>query len=108
MPLNYMSPQNGRFYQENGTTVNLADLNVASMGGLGFEFVSDTSAHTPTSGNVFVAVQIVNDTVFSAIAGTGITGNTFTGNTISAGTIIFGRFTSITLTSGKAIAYKGV
>jgi hypothetical protein len=72
----------------------------------GFEFITDTQAH---AGN-FVKLQIITTTViaaYTALANAPVTGNTLTGVSIPAGTIIGGRFSSITLTSGSLIAYKG-
>lgn len=106
--INNYTPQNGRFLKEDSTTVNMAEYTASSMGGNGFEFISDTLAHTPPSGQVFVALQVIADATISAYTYTGVTGNTFTGNLIPAGIVVFGRFTSVTLTSGKVIAYKGV
>ena len=68
-----------------------------------FEFVSNTAAHTGD----FIGLQTIEPTVFSAIL-PAPTGNTFTGETIPANTMIMGKFTSVTLTSGALIAYKGV
>lgn len=80
-----------------------------TMGYIGFEFISDTAAHVVATGETFVALQLVSDTVFAALnSNVAHTGNTFTGVTISAGTIIVGRFSSVTLTSGSLIAYKGI
>jgi len=39
--------------------------------------------------------------------GAKITGNNFTGELLPAGFILYGRYTSVTLTNGKVIAYKG-
>ena len=106
--INYYAPKSGRILREDSTTMNQADYAVNAMGGNGFEFISDTVAHTPPTGQVFVALQVIADAVISAYTYTGVSGNTFTGNTIPSGTVVFGRFTSVTLTSGKVIAYKGV
>lgn len=100
--------QNGRILRENDTTINQADYAVNAMGGNGFEYISDTLAHTPPTGQVFVSIQVVTDAIFSAFTFTSVTGNTFTGAVIPAGTVVFGRFTSIRLSSGRVIAYKGV
>jgi hypothetical protein len=87
--------------------INSIDENNAGYNG--FEFISDTAAHTPSLGQVFTALQLVTDTVFATLTcDVTRTGNTFTGVTISAGTIIYGRFHSVTLTSGSLIAYKGI
>jgi hypothetical protein len=108
MGIENMSPGNGRFYKEDGTTINIADLLANGAGGA-FEFISDTEAHAPPSGQVFVALQLITDTVFADLSSeVVITGNTFTGASIPAGTIIYGRFNSVTLTSGSLIAYKGI
>lgn len=77
------------------------------LGENNFNYIGDTSAHIPGTGYVFVALQVISDTVFAAIL-PAPEGTTFTGVAISSGTTIFGKFTSITLTSGKVIAYKGV
>ena len=39
--------------------------------------------------------------------GAEITGSEFTGELLPAGFILYGRYTSVTLASGKVIAYKG-
>lgn len=73
----------------------------------GFEYISDTAAHT---GN-FIAIQVLTDAVVaSAIAtpGAPVTGNNFAAVSLPAGAVIYGKFSSITLTSGTVIAYKGV
>jgi|TARA_E500000305_G_C3857008_1_gene158825 hypothetical protein len=87
----------------------------ASMGQAGAKFISDTSVHTPSSGN-FVAIQCIEDTVFNALTpldttnGYGVgsyNGNTMASETIPAGVTIYGRWTTIDLTSGAVIAYIG-
>ena len=84
----------------------------ASMGQAGAKFISDTAVHTGT----FVAIQCLEDTVFNALTpddttnGYGVgsyNGNTMASETISAGTTIYGRWTTIDLTSGLVIAYIG-
>jgi hypothetical protein len=53
---------------------------------------------------------MVSDTVLAALVSdttSPITG-TITGITFGAGTIIYGKFTSVTLTSGSLIAYMGL
>lgn len=79
------------------------DIMEETMGKNGFEFISDTLAHSGS----FCAIQIVADTVFTALS-PAPTGNTFTGVSMPTGTIIYGLFTTVTLTSGKVIAYKAV
>lgn len=97
----------GRRYGEQGTPINVADIAKAQMGGFGMHFISDTVAHVPGAGYVFVALQAIEDMVLAAFA-PAAEGNTFTGVTIPAGQMILGRFTSVTLTSGKVMAYKGI
>lgn len=83
---------------------NLLNIMVGSYGA---NYIGDTQAHTPETGYVFCALQVLADAVISAYS-PAFDGNTFTGVTIPAGTIIYGRFTTITLTSGKVLAYKGL
>lgn len=73
----------------------------------GQEVIDDTNAHT----GVFYALQVVTATAVSAM--TWADGyNVNTGKdwsdvgTIPAGTLLKGQFTSITLSSGTAIAYR--
>jgi hypothetical protein len=87
----------------------MRDLIENSMGQSGFDFINDTAAHACASGYVYDAVQMVTDTVLAAYSTEPtIGGNTFTAVSIPQGTIIYGRFTSLTLTSGSCIAYKGI
>ena len=97
----------GRIENEDHTITNLGEVLNASLGQRGAEFISDTAAHTPATGKVFAALQIIDDALLSAYA-PAFSGNTFTGVQLVAGTVIYGRFTSITLTSGKILAYLGV
>lgn len=83
------------------------DIMENSMGYNGFEYINDTVVHTQGLNNFFSSIQVVSDAVFSSIL-PAPTGNTFTGEVIPTGTIIYGNFSSITLTSGKVIAYKGI
>ena len=84
----------------------------ASMGQAGAKFISDQAVHTGS----FVAIQCLEDTVFNALTpldtinGYGVgsyNGNTMASETITAGTTIYGRWTTIDLTSGLIIAYIG-
>tara|TARA_R110000796_G_scaffold126846_1_gene241903 strand:+ start:2479 stop:2778 length:300 start_codon:yes stop_codon:yes gene_type:complete len=84
----------------------------ASMGQAGAKFISDEAVHT----GKFVAIQCLEDTVFNALTpddttnGYGVgsyNGNTMASEIISAGTTIYGRWTTIDLTSGLVIAYIG-
>ena len=68
----------------------------------GFEFVSDTAAHTGR----FSMIYFKEDTVISAITVQNVTGNSLAGETFVADTKLSGIVTSITLTSGACLAYR--
>ena len=94
----------------NKYTVNESS-NVA-LGQTGAKFISDTAVHSGT----FVAITMLEDTVFNALTPTDTTngygvgsynGNTMASETIPQGVTIYGRWNSIDLTSGLVIAYIG-
>ena len=84
---------------------------------------SSSAAITPPTNNVYVAVYMLTDTTFdnttgltaesatgsinSAGIGAGAGGQNVNSVVFPAGTIIYGRWTSINLTSGSVIAYIG-
>ena len=106
-----MSPRSGRMLKEDDSVVNIADLAEESLGRKGFEFISDTAEHTAPKGMVYIALQVVDDAVIDSCEtdeGAEITGNTFAGELLPGGFVLYGRYTSVTLASGKVIAYKGV
>ena len=106
-----MSPRSGRVLREDDSYINVADLAKESLGGKGFEFISDTAKHVAQKGTVYIALQVLDDAVIASCEtddGAKITGNTFTRESLPAGFILYGRYTSVTLASGKIIAYKGV
>jgi hypothetical protein len=109
--INKMSPGSGRMLKEKGKYVNIADLTEETLGGKGFEFISDTAEHVAPEGMVYIALQVVDDAEIASYetepAGL-ITGNTFAGESLPAGFVLYGRYTSVKLASGKVIAYKGV
>ena len=75
------------------------------LGVRGGVVISDTNPHTGR----FVSLQIMSDTVVGAMVwsdGARMEGDWTDLGTILAGTIIGGLFSSITLSSGKAIAYS--
>ena len=74
-----------------------------SLGQLGAEVITDT---VPRTGKNYAAITVLADATFSTLTTIGLTGNAITGFAISAGTTLFGRFTEVTLTSGKVIAYN--
>jgi len=74
-----------------------------SIGGLGGQYITDTNEATPNQPR-FICIQAIEDTVVSTV-----TGNIdIDGITLLAGTMVYGRWTALTLTSGKVIAYEGV
>jgi len=94
----------------NKYTVNESS-NVA-LGQAGAKFISDTESHSGT----FVAITMLEDTVFNALTPTDTTngygvgsynGNTMASETIPQGVTIYGRWSTIDLTSGLVIAYIG-
>tara|TARA_R100000700_G_C3040899_1_gene64962 strand:+ start:136 stop:438 length:303 start_codon:yes stop_codon:yes gene_type:complete len=92
--------------------LSVVEAQNAALGQAGAKFISDTSVHSGS----FVAIQCVEDTVFNVLTpadttnGYGVgsyNGNTMASETIPAGMTIYGRWTSIDLTSGAVIAYIG-
>ena len=69
---------------------------------IGFEYISDTAAHVGR----FHEVMALEATVIASAVVQNQTGNTFTAVPLGAGDSIKGVFTSVTLTSGKVVAYK--
>ena len=92
------------FFSENlvPSVTQETDASLVSLGQRGFVFTDDTNV---VDGN-FAAIQIIADTVFSALTALNSTVGGLVGVTLSAGTIIYGPFTAYNLTSGKVIAYK--
>ena len=69
---------------------------------IGFDYLSDTAAHAGR----FWKLYAVETAVISAATVSNATGNSFTSVPLNAGDSIEGVFTSVTLASGKVIAYK--
>jgi hypothetical protein len=92
------------FFDENlaPSVTQETDAALVALGQRGFVYTDDT---TLVNGN-FAAIQIIADTVFSALTALNSTVGGLVGVTLPAGTIIYGPFTSYDLTSGKVIAYK--
>lgn len=70
--------------------------------GIGFEYISDTAAHTGR----FCKLYAVATAVISTATVENASGNAFTSVPLEAGDSIEGVFTSVTLASGKVVAYK--
>jgi hypothetical protein len=86
--------KDGNFYQ-------------ASTGDYGFRILTGNAA-TPTSetsvvGESFRSIQALNSTV--TVTATSVNGDNLSGQVIPKGGVILGKFTSITITDGTAIAY---
>lgn len=80
------------------------ELTEISLGQRGSKSITGTSAVT----GQFIAIQIVADAVVSAQTDDGVTNMDLTDFTsLPAGLIVYGRWSSITLTSGEAIGYTG-
>lgn len=79
-----------------GGSTNIYNLS----GGNGGQYISNTAAHTGD----FYAIQFTADSVLNAWTGN-ISGSVPT-ETFGKGDVIYGRFTSVTLTSGAAILYN--
>lgn len=80
--------------------------NPFDSGGGGGKFISGNNTYT---GN-FYAVQVIADAVLNVTDSTkyvgNLTGDSLTGVTFPAGTVLYGVFTTLTLVSGKVIAYQ--
>jgi hypothetical protein len=68
----------------------------------GAEYISDTAAHTGRFGKIYS----LEDAVISALVAQDWTGNALTSVPLKAGDEIEGVFTSVTLASGKVVAYR--
>tara|TARA_R110002020_G_scaffold246113_1_gene459888 strand:+ start:1816 stop:2181 length:366 start_codon:yes stop_codon:yes gene_type:complete len=97
----------------------------AALGQSGAAYIGDAGTLTPTDGKVFVAIQIIEDSVFNSTNGLKSEDDTKWPNTQSAATAIdsdsevvdsvtfpagitiYGRWNQIILASGKIIAYLG-
>ena len=64
------------------------------------------SASGTASDGPFVAIQILKDTLITAITAPGITGSASLVTTINAGSIIYGDIRSVTISGGLLVAYK--
>ncbi len=69
---------------------------------IGFEYISDTAAHTGR----FWKLYALADAVISTAPVQNASGNNFSSVPLGKGDQIGGVFTSVTLASGKIVAYK--
>jgi hypothetical protein len=77
----------------------------AALGQFVVTRISDTDEHTPDPGFVFCAILAEADTVINTAEGN-FAVNAFDGASIKAEGVRYGRFTSLTLTSGTVVAYQ--
>lgn len=77
-----------------------SDSNTKELLGQEPHYINDTAEHKGR----FISIQALTDCTFTTLT-SNITGNTLT--TLAEGTTIGGEFTTIQLTSGSLIAYKG-
>lgn len=68
----------------------------------GAEYISDTAAHTGRFGKICA----LEDSVIATVIAQDYTGNALIAVPLKATGEIYGVFTSITLTSGKVVAYR--
>lgn len=106
MGIDSYSLKSGRAIKEDDTVINLADKLEESLGGKGAVYIKNTLSHTPPTGQVFIAIQVLESAVIDAIS-PDFGGNDITGDLLGEGQLIYGRFTSIKLTSGRILAYIG-
>lgn len=86
--------------------LSAARATLNTVGASGSVAITGTNAVTPSSGMYFYAIQFVEDTVIASdIDLSGATNASFTGFTFPAGMVVYGKWTSVTLTSGRAIGY---
>ena len=92
------------------------------LGQLGSAYLSDTSSYSPPSGQVVIAIQVIDDAIFDS--GTAGESTAFTGQATGAtagtnadalgsdsfatGTTVYGRWTGVQLVSGAVMMYLGV
>lgn len=90
-----------------GSLANTADgATVASMGLVGSKAITGTSAVTPPTGYYFICIVPSSDMVVSAYTNSQDEGADLTAiASHPTGVPIYGKFTSITLTSGDGIGY---
>jgi len=85
---------------------NANQATVNSVGAIGSKAITGTSAVTPPTGYYFFAIDFMADSVVtSQIDLTGATNAVLSSLTTIPAKPVYGKWTSITLTSGEAIGY---
>lgn len=83
-----------------------AVLSTDVTGGFGTELVTDTAAHTPTTGRTYYRFVALQNTVIASFTAGGMTGNSKTAVVVNSGcTLDAPGMTSLTLTSGSGVLY---
>ena len=89
-----------------------------SLGQYGSAYFNSTNTYTPQAGRIVVAIQVIEDCIFSNdmvaestdytdndTAEAGTNADMFGGNTFGAGITIYGRWTVVDLASGAVMLY---
>jgi hypothetical protein len=77
------------------------NFNNMSFGTWGFRRI--VSGSTPVAGEIYRAVQVLEDAIISV---TSNFGSNLTSQVVSAGTVIFGEFSAVSCSAGTVLAYK--
>jgi len=83
------------------------ELMETQLGNLGSKLITGTSPVLPATDYIFTSLYAVVETVVAATVDAGITNASLAGVTIPQGITIYGKWSSITLTSGTLIGYNG-
>ena len=90
------------------------------LGQAGSAYFNGTNTYTPQTGKVVIAIQVIDDCVFSSATvaesadftdqdtpESGDNADAFGTDTFPAGITIYGRWTAVDLTSGAVMLYMG-
>jgi hypothetical protein len=94
-----------------GFNLDNRDIMESSAGWDGGDHINDSAVHSAPAGKVFTAIDAWTDCTISALAPESaslLRGNTLVSAIIPHGKTLYGRFLSVTFTSGEAYAYLGV
>lgn len=79
---------------------NTSQYNTLSFGGYGFRVVDDT--FTPIAEESYAAIQVIEEAEVTAEA---LAGDDLTSETLAVGLVVYGVFSSVSVASGKVLAY---
>ena len=110
-------------------TFTVQEAQNATLGQAGTAYLTDASTYTPPTGQVVIAIQFVEDTIFDssdatlsadqaastdaslwptdAIGGAGTNSDPIAGATMPAGMTIYGRWKAVAIDSGAVFLYLG-